>query len=137
MKREMNSRALALSGLAAAVWIASSVGLLAQGPAENPAEACAFKNQTDVATVGQYQFAAHKSSDGACLQVTSGGKVVYTQSVDSFETFTLGQPADAQDNIAAIANGTDVTGRGRPSTAPAWRILRKTGKTAQLTDVSP
>ena len=60
------------------------------------------------------QFTAYKSSDGACVQATSGGKVVYNHSVDSFETFTLGQPADAQDNIAAIANGTDVTGRGRP-----------------------
>ncbi len=110
----MSNRAFVLNGLAAAVWIASSVGLLAQGPAENPAEACAFKNQTAAATVGQYQFTAHKSSDGACLQVTSGGKTVYTQSVDSFETYTLGQPDDAQDNIAAIANGTDVTGRGQP-----------------------
>jgi hypothetical protein len=96
------------------VWIAAATGVFAQGPAENPAEACAFKNQTAVATVGQFQFAAHKSNDGACLQVTSGGKTVYSQSVDSFETYTLGQPDDAQDNIAAIANGTDVTGRGQP-----------------------
>ena len=104
------------SGVVAAVWIASAVGLLAQGPAENPAEACAAKNQTDAATatVRQYQFTAYKSSDGACLQVTSGGKVVYSDSVDSFETYTLGQPGDAQNNIPAIANGTDVTGRGRP-----------------------
>ena len=98
----------------AAVWIAAAAGAFAQGPAENPAEACAAKNQMDVATVGQYQFSAYKSSDGACLQVTNAGKVVYSQSVDSFETYTLGQPDDAQDNIAAIANGTDVTGRGQP-----------------------
>ena len=89
-------------------------GSSAQGPAENPAEACAAKNQTDAATVGQYKFTAYKSSDGACVQVTSGGKVVYNQSVDSFQTYTLGQPEDAQDNIPAIANGTDVTGRGQP-----------------------
>jgi hypothetical protein len=114
MRREISKQTLVRGGILAAVWIAAATGVFAQGPAENPAEACAFKNQTDVATVGQYQFAAHKSSDGACLQVTSGGKVVYSQSVDSFETYTLGQPDDAQDNIAAIANGTDVTGRGQP-----------------------
>ena len=110
----MSNRALVRSALVAAVWIATAAGLTAQGPAENPAEACAAKNQTDAATVGQYKFAAYKSSDGACLQVTSGGKVVYNQSVDSFQTYTLGQKEDAQDNIAAIANGTDVTGRGQP-----------------------
>ncbi len=87
---------------------------LAQGPAENPAAACTSKNQVDAAAVGQYQFTAYKSGDGACLQVTSDGKVVYNHSVDSFETYTLGQAADAQEQIPAIANGTDVTGRGQP-----------------------
>ncbi|MEI9968606.1 MAG: hypothetical protein WDM87_08295 [Terracidiphilus sp.] len=114
MKRKMSDRVLVRSALVVAVWVAAAAGVVAQGPAENPAQACAFKNQVSAATVGQYQFATFKSSDGACLQVTSGSKVVYTQSVDSFQTYTLGQPDDAQDNIAAIANGTDVTGRGQP-----------------------
>ena len=99
----MSKRALVRSTLLAAIWIVSAVGLAAQGPAENPAQACAAKNQTDAATVGAYQFTAYKSSDGACVQVTSGGKTVYSQSVDSFETFTLGQPGSAQDNIPVIA----------------------------------
>jgi hypothetical protein len=107
-------RGVAWVVLLGAVWVAASVVLLAQGGAENPAEACASKNQVGTATVGQYRFASYKSNDGACLQVTSGGKVVYTQSVDSFETYTLGQPGDAQGNTPAIANGTDVTGRGQP-----------------------
>ncbi len=102
------------SGLVAVVWIASAVGLFAQGPAENPEAACASKNQADAATVGQYQFKTYKSDDGACLQVTSGGKMVFTSEVDSFETYTLGQQGDAQYNIPKIANGTDVTGRGQP-----------------------
>ena len=106
----MSNRALVRSALVAAVWIAAAAGVIAQGPAENPAQACAAKNQTDAATVGAYQFTAYKSSDGACVQVTSGGKTVYTQSVDSFETYTLGQPGSAQDNIPVIADGTDVTG---------------------------
>lgn len=105
---------LVRGALAVTVWMACGAGMFAQGPAENPAQACAAKNQTDAATVGAYQFTAYKSSDGACVQVASGGKTVYSQSVDSFETFTLGQQEDAQDNIAAIANGTDVTGRGQP-----------------------
>lgn len=96
------------------IWIAAAVPLFAQGPAENPATACTSKNQVDAATVGQYRFTAYKSDDGACLQVTSDSKVVYNHSVDSFETYTLGQPADAQDNIPAVANGTDVTGRREP-----------------------
>jgi hypothetical protein len=100
--------------MVAAVLIACAVGLIAQGPAENPAEACASKNQEDAAKVGQYEFTTYKNSDGACLQVTSGGKVAYSNSVDSFETYTLGQAADAQEQIPAIANGTDVTGRGEP-----------------------
>ncbi len=108
----MGDRALVLSALA--VCVALAAPLAAQGPAENPAQACAFKNQTDTATVGPYQFAAFKSSDGACLQVTSAGKPVYSKSVDSFETFTLGQPGDSQDNIPVIRDGTDVTGRGQP-----------------------
>src|ERR1700722_19460861 len=114
MKREMSNWALVRSALVAVFWIAAAAGVMAQGPAENPAQACLFKNQVSAATVGQYQFATFKSSDGACVQVTSGGKTVYSQSVDSFQTYTLGQPDDAQDNIAAIANGTDVTGRGQP-----------------------
>jgi len=100
-------------GLAAVVWLAAAQAIGAQGPAENPAAACAAKNQADAATVGKYLFKAYKSDDGACLEVTTGGKVVYSQSVDSYETYTLGQPGDAQENIPEIANGTDVTGRGQ------------------------
>ncbi|MGD0158416.1 MAG: hypothetical protein ABSB50_20185 [Terracidiphilus sp.] len=114
MMQESRNRAWILGGLAAVVWLVAARASGAQGPAENPAEACAAKNQADAVTVGQYLFKAYKSDDGACLEVTTRGKVVYSQSVDSFETFTLGQPGDAQENIPAIANGTDVTGRGQP-----------------------
>jgi hypothetical protein len=73
----MSNRMLVRSGvLLAAAWIAAAAGVFAQGPAENPAEACTAKNQTSATTVGRYQFAAYKSNDGACLQVTNGGKTV-------------------------------------------------------------
>ena len=110
----MSNRALVWSAMVVAVFVVCAAGIAAQGPAENPAQACAAKNQTDAATVGAYQFTAYKSSDGACVQVTSAGKTVYSQSVDSFETFTLGQPGSAHDNIPVIRDGTDVTGRGQP-----------------------
>ena len=114
MRHDVNKPGPATLALLAAFWIAASVSLCAQGPAENPAAACTSANQTDTATIGQVQFNAYKSKDGACLQATSGGKVVYSKSVDSFETFTLGQPGDPQYKIPVIANGTDVTGRGHP-----------------------
>ena len=100
--------------LLGSAWAVGPVALCAQGPAENPALACASKNQVDEATVGRYQFTTYKSGDGACLQVMSGGKAVYSQSVDSFESYTLGQAGDAQEEIPALANGRDVTGRGEP-----------------------
>ena len=98
----MSNRALVWSAMVVAVFVVCAAGIAAQGPAENPAQACAAKNQTDAATVGAYQFTAYKSSDGACVQVTSAGKTVYSQSVDSFQTYTLGQPGSAQDNIPVI-----------------------------------
>ena len=114
MRQGFHGRITNRIGFLAVISLVSSLPVFAQGPAENPAAACTSKNQVKAATVGQYQFAAYKSSDGACVQAMSGGKVVYSQSVDSFETFTLGQPADAKNKIPAIQNGTDITGRGRP-----------------------
>jgi hypothetical protein len=88
--------------------------LQAQTAAADPAAACSAKNQSDSAKVGTFTFIAYASDAGACLQVVSGGKVVFRHAVDSFQSFTLGQPAVAEDNIPAVANGTDVTGRGHP-----------------------
>jgi hypothetical protein len=89
------------SGCGNAVWTASSVGLVRTGAGgESGGKRAHSKNQTDVSDGGAVSTCtAHKSSDGACLQVTSAGKVVYTQSVDSFETYTLGQPEDPRRTI--------------------------------------
>jgi hypothetical protein len=94
--------------------IVASAPLLAQSAAENPAAACAAKNQSDTAKVDRYTFITYSSDAGECLQVVSGGKVVFRRTVDSFESFTLGQNVVPEHNIPAIANGTDVTGRGHP-----------------------
>ena len=97
-----------------ALLLAASAQLVAQYPAKNDVAACASKNQVDAATVKGYVFKSYHSDDGVCLQVIGAGKVIHSQTGDSFESFTLGQPGDAQENIAAIANGVDVTGRGHP-----------------------
>ncbi len=109
-----SKRALMRSGLVAAVWIAAAVGVFAQGPAENGAEACAIKNQHDAVTVKGFVFKDYRTGDWACLQVISKGKVIFRRTEEFLEAFTLGQQADPQYNIPAVANGADVTGRGRP-----------------------
>ena len=100
--------------LLASLGIAASASLLAQSAAQNPDAACAAKNQSETAAVAQFTFTTYQSNDGACLQVMSGGKVLYRSALDSYQKFTLGQPGDATEKIPAIANGTDVTGRGHP-----------------------
>ncbi len=114
MKQDACKLARALVGVLAALWLAAFTPLFAQYPAKDATAACARKNQVEAVTVRGLVFKSDHSDDGVCLQVTGGGKVLYSQTGDSFESFTLGQPEDAQENISAIANGTDVTGRGRP-----------------------
>lgn len=93
--------------------VASPV-IFAQSDAGNPNVACAAKNRSDTAKVGRYTFITYSSDAGECLQALSGSKVVFRRAVDGFERFTLGQPGDASEKLPAVANGTDVTGRGRP-----------------------
>jgi hypothetical protein len=88
--------------------------LFAQSGAENPAAVCAAKNRDDAATVDHFTFASYSSVAGGCLQVISGGKVIFRHAEEFPLAFTLGQHADAQYNIPSVANGTDVTGRGHP-----------------------
>ena len=94
--------------------LALAAPAIAQNAAENPAVACATKSRIGAVKVGQLTFVNYSSDDGSCLQVISGGKVVFRRAVDRFESFTLGQPANPNENLPAIANGTDVTGRGHP-----------------------
>jgi hypothetical protein len=100
--------------LPALLSVAVSAPLFAQGPASDPVKACSQPNQVGTATVGQFTFTTYHSDDGACLQVLTGGKVVYSSALDSYQSFTLGQAANAEYKVSTIANGTDVTGRGNP-----------------------
>jgi hypothetical protein len=99
----------------ALVCIAQSHSVFSQSAHEKPAAACSSASQSDSAKVGSFKFTTYSSDAATCLQVTNGGKTVFRRVVEGDEQFTLGQPADAQLNIPAIANGTDVTGRGHPN----------------------
>lgn len=87
-----------------------SVSTLAQFPLDDPKTACS--HQVQVATVGTLIFKAYKN-DGtgdACLQVIRNGKVIFRRTLGNDGSYTLGQQGDQFG--PAIANGSDVTGRG-------------------------
>jgi hypothetical protein len=94
-------------------WIVAPAALIAQAGVDPSSPACTPAHQQDTATVDQYLFKTYQSNDGACFQVLRDGKVIFSDTQDA-EQFNLGQPADPEFKIPAIANGTDVTGSGHP-----------------------
>jgi hypothetical protein len=82
--------------------------------ATSPPEFCTAAQRADSARVGQYVFRTYDSGDGACLQVSQNGKILFRRANDGTQQYTLGQPGDPNENIPAIPNGADVTGRGVP-----------------------
>jgi hypothetical protein len=90
--------------------------LKAQFPAENPAAACSRDHMKNTAKVGQFVFMSYSDKDAgtACLQILSDGKVIFRRTNDNGGDFIIGQPADKDLKVTAIANGTDITGRGHP-----------------------
>ena len=106
-------RALIWANFALAFWLAP-VRFYAQAVGEDAAGACARKNRDYAVTVDHFLFASYSSEAGGCLEVICGGKVVFRRAAGIAENFTLGQPGEPIENIPAVANGTDVTGRGHP-----------------------
>jgi hypothetical protein len=103
------------AGLAGIMLILAAGFAIAQSLAENPAKACSLEHLKDSAKVGQFLFRSYKSDDDSgCLVVLHAGKIIFRRTVDSFDGYTLGQRADKEQGVPAIANGTDITGRGRP-----------------------
>lgn len=98
-----------------ALFLASNAGF-AQFPAQDPAEACSRAHLKDTAVVSGYTFRNFKNEkEGtACIEVTRGGKIIFRRTNDNNGWFQIGQPANKTDNVPAIANGTDITGRGHP-----------------------
>jgi hypothetical protein len=113
-KRTSCSRLARCSRLVSPVFLCLATHLLAwaQGSASNATNLCAAGGLSGSARVDQYLFRTYESEDGACLEVLHGGKIVYRRAGDDVVQYTLGQAAG--DDFPAVANGTDVTGRGRP-----------------------
>ncbi len=102
-----------------AITIASSILLRAQGVVDPYSDVCYWENLNDAAMVAGFDFQAYKDieSGKACLQIRRGsrdGAVIFRKTAESFGEYRLGQPGNAEHNIPKIANGTDITGRGRP-----------------------
>lgn len=95
--------------------IGVSQNLYAQIAVDDPRAACARDHLKESAKADQFIFNSYKSEDdGSCLQVLQNSKVIFRRTVDSPQGFTIGQPADKESKVPAIANGTDITGRGHP-----------------------
>jgi hypothetical protein len=100
--------------IVAAVFSFAAPSPAAAQAANSPAKFCTAAQRADSARVGQYLFRTYGSDDGACLQVSLNGKVLFRRANDGTQQYTLGQPGDPNENIPAIPNGADVTGRGQP-----------------------
>jgi hypothetical protein len=104
-------------GIVVAVLAGAAGFAAAQFPSQDPAKACSLEHLKDSAKVGRFVFTTYENvqSGDRCLQVLKDGKVIFRRTNDNGGEFTLGQPADKERGVTeAIANGTDITGRGRP-----------------------
>jgi hypothetical protein len=107
--------------LAGALLIGLSAPLVAQEPADDPESACSDEHSNETAKVGQFTFKTYEGDeDGSCLQIVRGGTVLFQRTLNSPHGYTLGQSADKDSNAPAIANGTDITGRGHPDMIVAF-----------------
>lgn len=90
--------------------------IYAQFPADHPDVACAAKYLTSTAKAGRYIFKAYRNDDSgdACLQVIRGRSIIFKRTMGNGGYYALGQKSDKQSGAQAIANGADITGRGRP-----------------------
>jgi hypothetical protein len=98
----------------AVLFLVAAPALTTAQAAASPPEFCTAAQLADSARVGQYVFRTYDSGDGACLQVSQNGKILFRRAHDGTQQYTLGQPADGGNDIPAVANGADVTGRGLP-----------------------
>lgn len=90
--------------------------VLAQSPVEHPNDVCVLGNIKEAARVDGYVFRTYQSDDqSTCLEVIRNGKVIFRRINDHGGEFHLGQREDKQEHVPALANGTDITGRGLPN----------------------
>ncbi len=95
----------------------------AQDPVKQPHEICTRAYLTDSAVVAgiSFQTFSNRADGESCIRATANGKTLFQRTLDNDSTFTLGQRASDDGSIAAIPNGTDLTGRGTPNVLiSAW-----------------
>ena len=98
------------------ITIAACTGSAVTAQSSNsPEELCNRTNLEATAKIHGYIFKSYSSDSGSCLQVIAENKVIFRRTDDSRTAYTLGQHADSTNNIPAIPNGTDITGRGQPN----------------------
>ncbi len=120
------TRRAARATVLAAITIAASVQLRAQGTIDPNSEVCDWLNLKEAATVDGFDFHAYKDieSGKACLEILRGsrnGVVLYRKTADSFGEYRLGQKANPEFKIPKIEAGTDILSRGRPDMiVTAW-----------------
>jgi hypothetical protein len=99
--------------LVALVSTSAAPAIIAQEKPVDAGPPCPPDTATSAAKVGQYVFRTVESEDGACLEVSQNGKVIYRQAGFAMHYY-LGQKAEPQWGVAEIPNGKDLTGRGHP-----------------------
>jgi hypothetical protein len=91
--------------------------VVAQDRTVNPTTACSQGHLTEVARVGQFVFRSYYNNNNyeSCLQVIQSEKIIFTHAIISSGGHTLGQRGNNKLGVPTIANGTDITRRGRPN----------------------
>jgi len=99
-----------------AVTLFSCCQAFAQDHVKDPRIACSRTYLTDSATVDQFVFNAYRNDNSgeSCLRVLQNGEIIFQRTNDNGGGYTIGQKANSDNHIPAIANGTDLTGRGNP-----------------------
>jgi hypothetical protein len=86
-------------------------------PDEIPARICSAKYLQKTIVVDGFSFHSFKNdaSGEACLQIVKGRNILFQRTNDNNGWFTLGQQSSEDGSIAAIKDGIDITGMGRPN----------------------
>ena len=83
---------------------------------KNSADVCTTANFTNSVAVDGVAFETLSNPEQAegCIRVWANGKIVFQRKIVYASTFTFGQRATDDGSIAAIRNGTNLTGRDAP-----------------------
>lgn len=82
----------------------------------NAGDVCNYAYFTNSVTVDGviFQTLANPEESEGCIRAIESGKTVFQRKIVYASTFTFGQSAADDGSVAAIPDGTDLTGRGEP-----------------------